>query len=51
MANTDFVKQLVRLNSKRKVKVEKEGKYQSPESFEAEDVAYGPFKQAMISDV
>jgi hypothetical protein len=48
MANTDFVKQLVRLNSRCKTKVEKEGRISNPGTFQAGDVADGPFKEAVI---
>ncbi len=49
VAKTDFVKRLVRLNSRGEVEVDKEGRTSNPGIFAAGDVTDNPFKQAVIS--
>jgi len=49
VAKTEFVKQLVRLNGRGEVEVDKEGRTSNPGIFAAGDVTDTPFKQAVIS--
>lgn len=46
---TDFVRELVRLNSKGEIEADKEGRTSNPGVFAAGDVTDTPFKQAVIS--
>jgi thioredoxin reductase (NADPH) len=46
---TEFVRQLVRLNGKGEVEVDREGRTSTPGIFAAGDVTDTPFKQAVIS--
>jgi thioredoxin reductase (NADPH) len=46
---TEFVRQLVRLNGKGEVEVDREGRTSTPGVFAAGDVTDTPFKQAVIS--
>jgi len=49
VAKTEFVGQLVRLNGKGEIEVDKEGRTSSPGVFAAGDVTDNAFKQAVIS--
>lgn len=49
VAKTDFVKQLVGLNSRGEIEVDKEGKTSRPGVFAAGDVTDSSYKQAVIS--
>jgi len=49
VAKTDFVKQLVRLNAKGEVEVDREGRTSNPGIFAAGDVTDSPYKQAIVS--
>ncbi len=49
VAKTEFVRELVRLNNKGEVEVDREGRTSNPGIFAAGDVTDTPFKQAVIS--
>jgi thioredoxin reductase (NADPH) len=49
VAKTEFVRRLVRLNSKGEVEVDREGRTSNPGIFAAGDVSDTPYKQAVIS--